>query len=99
MTTIDFITELFLKVDDKLTEEDKNQKHAQAKLYPSEVVTLALLFAPQRGRHPRLLSVDRQQLQRTVPPFTPAHPVVPSVQQVSASHGVFHGGPFADRRD
>ena len=45
MTTIDFITELFLKVDDKLTEEDKNQKHAQAKLYPSEVVTLALLFA------------------------------------------------------
>ena len=45
MTTIDFITELFLKVDDKLTQEDKNQKHAQAKLYPSEVVTLALLFA------------------------------------------------------
>ena len=34
MTTIDFITELFLKVDDKLTEEDKNQKHA-----PSETVS------------------------------------------------------------
>ena len=45
MTTIDFITELFLKVDDKLTQAHKNQKHVQAKLYPSEVVTLALLFA------------------------------------------------------
>ena len=45
MTPIDFITELFLQVDDKLTQENKNQKHARAKLYPSEVVTLALLFA------------------------------------------------------
>ncbi len=45
MTTIDFITDLFCCVDDKLTQTDKNQKHPQAKLYPSEVVTLALLFA------------------------------------------------------
>lgn len=42
MTTVDFITELFCPIDDKL---DDNQKHSQAKLYPSEVVTLALLYA------------------------------------------------------
>ena len=41
MTTIDFITELFIKVDDEI-DDDKNP---QAKLYPSEVVTLALLYS------------------------------------------------------
>ena len=45
MTTIDFITQLFCCVDDKLTQQNNNQKHAQAKLYPSEVVTIALVFA------------------------------------------------------
>ena len=45
MTSIDFITQLFLEVDDKLTQENKNQKHPKANLYPSEVVTIALLFA------------------------------------------------------
>ncbi len=38
MTTDDFITYLFSDVDDKLNEEQKNQKHSQANLYPSEVV-------------------------------------------------------------
>ncbi|MEJ5312700.1 MAG: transposase [Anaerolineae bacterium] len=42
MTTIDFITELFCRVDDQLHDVPK---HSQASLYPSEVVTLALLFA------------------------------------------------------
>ena len=37
MTTIDFITQLFIEVDDKLTQENKNQKHSQANLYPSTV--------------------------------------------------------------
>lgn len=41
MTTIDFITELFCKVDDNIHDD----KHPQAKLYPSEVVTIALLYA------------------------------------------------------
>ena len=45
MTTVDFIIDLFCCVDDKLTQENKNQKHPQANLHPSEVVTLALLFA------------------------------------------------------
>ena len=45
MTTVDFITHLFCRVDDKLTQHQKNQKHSQANLYPSEVVTIALRFA------------------------------------------------------
>lgn len=42
MTTEDFITELFCLVDDKL---GTLSKHPQARLHPSEVVTLGLLFA------------------------------------------------------
>lgn len=42
MTTVDFITELFCRVDEVLIND---KKHSQAKLYPSEVVTLALLYA------------------------------------------------------
>ncbi len=42
MTTVDFITGLFCRVDDRM---QAVPKHPQAHLYPSEVVTLALLFA------------------------------------------------------
>lgn len=42
MSTKDFITHLFCKVDDELSDVEK---HPLAKLCPSEVVTLALLFA------------------------------------------------------
>lgn len=42
MTTQDFIIELFCRVDDKMSQV---QKHAQANLYPSELVTIGLLFA------------------------------------------------------
>lgn len=41
MTTIDFITELFCRIDDEMKEVPK---HPQSYLYPSEIVTLALLF-------------------------------------------------------
>lgn len=37
-----FTRELFCRVDDEMK---NTPKHAQANLYPSEVVTLALLFA------------------------------------------------------
>ena len=46
MTTVDFITALFCQVDEVLHDVPK---HPQAKLYPSEVVTLALLFALKGG--------------------------------------------------
>jgi len=42
MTTVDFITELFCPIDEQI---DDSEKHPQASLYPSEVVTLALLYA------------------------------------------------------
>jgi len=42
MTTVDFITELYCRVDDEI---GHISKHSQANLYPSEVVTLALLYA------------------------------------------------------
>jgi len=42
MSTEEFITELFCRVDDTMREV---RKHSQANLHPSEVVTLALLFA------------------------------------------------------
>jgi hypothetical protein len=42
MTTQDFIIELFCRIDETMKEIPK---HHQAKLYPSEVITLALLFA------------------------------------------------------
>lgn len=42
MTTIDFITELFCRVDDQMR---NIHKHSQAVLWPSEIVTLGLLHA------------------------------------------------------
>jgi hypothetical protein len=42
MTTSEFITELFCRVDDEMTTVPK---HPQASLWTSEVVTLGLLFA------------------------------------------------------
>ncbi len=49
MTTVDFITDLFCRVDEQMLEVPK---HPQANLYPSELVTLALLFA-LKGVGPR----------------------------------------------
>ena len=42
MTTEDFIIELFCRIDDQMKDI---AKHPQANLYPSEIVTLAVLFA------------------------------------------------------
>lgn len=42
MTTEDFIIELFCRIDDAMRDLPK---HPQAKLYPSEIVTLGILFA------------------------------------------------------
>jgi hypothetical protein len=49
MTTLDFIIDLFCRVDTTLQHVPK---HAQASLYPSELVTLALVFA-LKGVGPR----------------------------------------------
>ena len=52
MTTIDFITDLFCRIDDQM---QSLPKHLQATLWPSEVVTLGVLHA-LKGVQPRLLS-------------------------------------------
>lgn len=46
MTTEDIIIHIFCKVDDKMPEIPK---HPQAKLYPSELVTIGILFALKGG--------------------------------------------------
>src|ERR1700710_2455970 len=46
LSTNDFITDLFCRVDDAMSDQ---HKHPQAKLYPSEVITLGLLFALKGG--------------------------------------------------
>ena len=46
MSTEDFITELFCRIDDQMGDV---AKHSQANLYPSEVVTLGFLFALKGG--------------------------------------------------
>ena len=43
MTTIDFITQLFCRVDNKPKKQRKNQKHIQAKRHPSDIVNPALV--------------------------------------------------------
>ncbi len=52
MTTEDFITALFCRVDDVMQHEHQVPQHPQAKLAPSEVVTLGLLYA-LKGRGQR----------------------------------------------
>ena len=42
MTTIDFITDLFCRIDDEMR---AFPKHPQAQLWPSEVVTRGVLHA------------------------------------------------------
>lgn len=42
MTTIDFITELYCRIDDKM---QKISHHPQGSLSPSELVTIGMLFA------------------------------------------------------
>jgi hypothetical protein len=51
MSTDDFIIALFYRVDEVMHDVPK---HPQANLYPSEIVTLALLFA-RKGVGPRAL--------------------------------------------
>jgi hypothetical protein len=46
MTTEDIIIQIFCLVDDAMRDEEK---HAQAKLYPSELVTIGILFALKGG--------------------------------------------------
>ena len=89
MTTEDFITNLFYRVDETLR---SRSKHAQAGLYPSEVVTLALLFALKGvGNRAFYRWVSRDY--RAVPAAARAHPVVSVVQPAPRFDRPLHGRP------
>lgn len=70
MTTVDFIIHLFCLVDDKMK---KIPKHPQANLYPSELVTIGLLFALKGVNFSafyRWLKRDHQELFHELPERT-----------------------------
>ncbi len=108
MSTQDFITELFCKVDDVMGEVPK---HVQASLYPSELVTLGLLFAIKGvgnranfsarscgayARPLRALPVDQAGLFVFVPAPARAHPPVPALRHSSGLGAALSGGPDGD---
>jgi hypothetical protein len=111
MTTVDFITELFCRVDEEMVGVPK---HPQAKLYPSEVVTMALLFALKGGGErafyrwlerdyrplfPQL--VERTRLFRlfaTHQDWTERYLAEPTVLGVADSYGVELLHPYREQR-
>lgn len=50
MSTVDFIKELFCRVDNTVTQQNTTQKQTQAKPYSSEVVPLAPLLPALHNR-------------------------------------------------
>ena len=70
MTTEDFISELFYRVDEAMTDIPK---HPLANLWPSEIVTVGLLFALKGGGNRafyRWLSRDWRKLFPALPERT-----------------------------
>ena len=63
MTTEDIIIHIFCLVDDEMKDMPK---HGQAKLYPSELVTIGILFALKGRLFSRLLSLAQARLCRSV---------------------------------
>ena len=82
MTTFDFIIQLFCLVDHQLTAADQNQQQTQAKLYPSEVVTLALLFSLQGVGHRPFYRWIVTDYKLWFSKLASPKPLVPSVQSV-----------------
>jgi hypothetical protein len=78
MTTQDFMMTRFCQVDDQMAEVPKRP---DAKLCPSQVVPLALLFAIRRW-HPCLLSLADTRVSGVVSPCTRADTRVSPVQDL-----------------
>src|SRR2546430_12109779 len=78
MTTEDFISEVFYRVDEAMKAEPK---HPQASLWPSEVVTRGVLFALKgvgNRAFYRWVSRDWRGSFSTLPQRTPPFPLFPS---------------------
>ena len=79
MTTVEFITALFYEVDEQLR---AIPKHPDARLWPSEVVTLGLLHALKGGgNRPFYRWLTRDY--RALFPTPRAHPALSSLQNAS----------------
>ena len=77
MTTEEFILALFCRIEEGLRDVEKDKR---ANLYPSELVTLAILFALKAGRQKSFLQMGKQQLEISLPSLAGAHPSAWSVQ-------------------
>ena len=63
MTTEDIIIQIFYEVDEQML---GIAKHPQAKLYPSELVTIGILYARQRRQFQCLLPLAQAGLRQAV---------------------------------
>lgn len=79
MTTEDIITYIFCYVDDRMKDVPK---HPQAELYPSEVVTIGLLFALKGG----YFSPFDRWLRRDYPTLFPGLPERTRLQRLLKTH-------------
>ncbi len=79
MTTEDIITYIFCYVDDRMRDVGK---HSQAELYPSEVVTIGLLFALKGG----YFSAFYRWLKRDYLPLFPRLPERTRLQRLLKTH-------------
>jgi hypothetical protein len=73
MTTINFITELFCRIDDAMTDI---RKDSQAILWPSEIVTLGVCSMPERRGQSGVLPLAGAGLWRVVSSTSGADPFV-----------------------
>jgi hypothetical protein len=111
MTTVDFITELFCRIDEAMSEVPK---HPQGHLYPSEIVTVACLFALKgvgdrafyrwlardyRPLFPRLPERTRLfRLFATHQDWTARFLAQPTVRGVADSYGIELLHPWREKR-
>jgi hypothetical protein len=83
MSTQDFITQLFCRVDDQMTDV---AKHSQSSLYPSEIVTLALLFAIKGVGNRAFYRWIKRWIKRDYLPLFPALPERTRLFRLFATH-------------
>ena len=88
MTTVDFITELFCQVDDRLR---GLSKHPQACLWPSEVVTLAVLQALKGVGNRAFYRWVVRDYSALISSTTRAHAIVSAVQNALALELCLYG--------
>jgi hypothetical protein len=88
LSTEDFIIELFVRVDAKMSPVAKDPR---CKLWPGEIVTLALLFAIKGTQRAGILPVAEPGLAPVFSASAGANPVVPIASGASVVDRAFSG--------